>query len=57
MNNKKITSIRVAERTLQQLQIIKAIERRATYDDIITDLLNKHYSDSKFNNEFFEQQT
>ena len=55
MNNKKITSIRVAERTLQQLQIIKAIERRATYDDIITDLLNKYYNNSKLNKELFEQ--
>ena len=55
MDNKKTTSIRITERTLQQLRLIKAIERRATYDDIIIDLLNKNYDTSKLNNELFEQ--
>ena len=54
MGNNKISNIRVTEKTLQQLQIIKAIEHRTTYDDIIKDLLNKYYGDSKFNNDLFK---
>lgn len=53
----EITTIRVTKRNLYQLRIIKAIERKNTYNDIIRHLMNKYYDNYKHYNDFFEQKT
>ena len=51
----QITTIKVTKRNIRQLMIIKAIERRSSYNEVITYLLNKYYDDWEVYNDFFEQ--
>ena len=51
----QITTIKITKRNIRQLMIIKAIERRSSYNEVITYLLNKYYDDWEVYNDFFEQ--
>jgi len=46
MNDEKVTSIRVTEKNLGHLRIIKAIERKKTYNDAIKFLTDLYYENS-----------
>jgi len=51
----QVTTIKITKRNIRQLMIIKAIERRSSYNEVITYLLNKYYDDWEVYNDFFEQ--
>ena len=55
MDDNRTTTIKITKRNLRKLLIIKALERKDTFNEVINYLLNKYYDNSKFNNELFEQ--
>ena len=46
MNDEKLSSIKVTEKNLGHLRIIKAIERMKTYNDTIKFLTDLYYENS-----------